>query len=167
MEGNVNFLKTEAALDNPKRLSAVQRLTESALPINQIQAVLKELATKIDVRLTAATYLDNNTLYFIATSEGAADGIPRETSHCQYVIGTGRYLCITDVNSDPMWKRLARAMVNNKPLNAYLGFPLKYQGETVGAVCAVDERTRNWTTDDQYEVLHASKAVAKLLEEST
>ena len=155
-----------AALDNPGRSDAAQRLLAAlpTKPLGGIEVALSGLAQRLQVPITAATVLDGATQHFIATSAGPHPPEPRETSHCQYVIASGEPLCISDVATDTVFSKLARLLLSGQPLNAYLGYPLHYEGHVVGAVCAVDVRARVWSPDDQYEVLVAVRDVEVLLD---
>lgn len=158
----MNFAQVDERLDSPERMTAVEHLLARNLPVEAVQARLARLGEEIDA-LTAATVLDGKRQHFLATSAGPMDATPREASHCQYVIGTGRFLCITDTQASPTWRRLARILVGKEPLQAYLGFPLRYEGQTIGSVCAVDAKARAWSSEDQFAVYVASREIERLL----
>lgn len=155
-----------AVLDDVPRLAAIAHLEALDLPVAQIEKVLGSLAYRLGGEpLCAATYLDATSQHFIATSEGPLEDTPREISHCQYVIATGAWLCLNDA-SVPVSRlvKVRRALIKGEPLAAYLGFPLTFDGQTIGAVCAADIHTRVWSTDEHYAVYKASIAVRDLLE---
>lgn len=158
-----NFARTDKRLRSPERVAAAQALLAEHPPLGRVERQLTDLATRLGVTLTAATVLDDETQHLLATSDGPMESTPATSSHCQYVIGSGEFLCISDAATDSTWKRLHRALVRGEPLTAYLGFPLRYHGEIVGAVCAVDTHSREWTSDEQYEVYRVSRVISDLL----
>lgn len=158
----------DLATNNEKRLIAVANLRLLLVaPVARIEVVLTKLAVALDAPLAAATIIDENSQHFIATNTGPLGSEPRNTSHCQYVISRGQFLCITDVTSEPVWNRLKRHLIGDKLLTSYIGFPLRYQSQIIGTVCVVDNRPRKWTSEDQFEVYRASRYVGNLLKEAS
>lgn len=154
----------DATLDDPGRLSVTQRVIAVQWPRPELQTMLDELAGVVRVPFTAATLLDGSEQHFLATNGGPVASCSRETSHCQYVIATGRFLAIADTQASPLWSRLHRQMLGRKPLQAYLGFPLRVLDQTIGAVCAVDVVRHDWSTDDQFAVYDTARRAGLLLE---
>lgn len=77
--------------------------------------------------------------------------ISRETplshSFCQYVVADEKPLVISDARLDP---RLADNLaIPDLQVIAYAGWPLlDADGSTVGSLCAIDSRPREWTPED-------------------
>lgn len=155
-----------AVLDDSKRLAAVRHLASLAAPVAQIEAELRALAQTVggETTLCAATYLDGEEQHFIATSDGPMEPLERHISHCQYVIATGAWICLNDAATPvgPLLK-VRRAILRGEPIAAYLGFPLYYDGEVVGAVCAADMQTRTWTPQEHYAVYRSSITIRDIL----
>jgi GAF domain-containing protein len=158
--------ETARALDEFSRLAAVEILKTVDVPVDDITAVLEQLAERLGgVPLAAATYLDGKVQHFIATNQGPREDLDRGVSHCQYVIGTGAFVCIQDASMrESGWSKLKRSLLNGEPLAAYLGFPLRFAGEVVGAVCAIDTNPRVWTADEHFAVYRAGVTIGRMLE---
>lgn len=153
------------AMDDPDRLAVVRRIVKAQWPIPEAQALLTELAADRDVPFAAATLLDGSEQHFLATNGGPLQSCSRDASHCQYVIASGTFLAICDTASSPLWRRTTRRRINGKPLQAYLGVPLRVHGQVLGAVCLVDTKPRpEWTSDDQYEAYRTARRISEHLE---
>ena len=74
--------------------------------------------------------------------------VPLTNSFCQHVVTGGAPLIVTDSRADP---RLAGNLaVTEDSVIAYLGVPLYApSGHILGALCAIDEQPREWTTADR------------------
>lgn len=157
-----------AALEERTRLDAVQQVMALEIPVDQIQALLTSLADLLGGSpLCAVTVLDGTTQHFLATSDGPMADMEREVSHCQYVISTGEFICIRDASlPESRWSKLKRSLIKDEPLAAYLGFPLRFHDQTIGAVCAADSTAREWTAEQHFAVYQASRAVRKILEQA-
>lgn len=164
LAGGMEFV--EKAVNDPARLAVVTRIIKSAgWPSQQVQTVLTALADDLECQFSAATLIDGSHQHFLATNNGPLEACSRDASHCQYVIATGSFLAINSADASPLWRRLARLGIGGKPLQAYLGAPLRVEKQVLGAVCVVDTEPREWTSEDQYAVYAASRKVAGILEE--
>jgi GAF domain-containing protein len=69
-----------------------------------------------------------------------------ESSYCQYVVALDDTLVVTDSATDDL--------VHDHPatldmgIRAYLGVPVRHDGQTLGSFCVVDTEARQWTDDD-------------------
>jgi len=68
--------------------------------------------------------------------------IPAEESYCQHVVAFDDVFVVDNARTD--------ALVANHPatadgVRAYLGVPIRKNGQTVGSFCVVDTKPRRWT----------------------
>lgn len=154
----------EEALLNVQRLLVVDRIVRKQWPVPEVQEMLVDLAAYVDAPFAAATMLDGTTQHFLATNGGPMETCSRDTSHCQYVITTGTFLAIHDAATEVPWKQRARNIILGKRLQAYLGVPLKVDGQVIGAVCVVDTEAHEWTPDEQFETYRVARKVSEILE---
>ncbi len=88
----------------------------------------------------------------------AQNGLPepvatqRETplthSFCQHVVAREEPLVVTDAHVHPLVKD--NAAVHELSVKSYMGMPLKGEdGHTLGALCAIDTKPRQWTEEEQ------------------
>ena len=99
-----------------------------------------------------------------ASSGWAADdrGTPIAYSFCRHVVATGRPLVVKDARADPLVAD--NPAVDELDVLAYAGIPLVDDGgQPIGALCAIDDRPRDWR-DDEVLLLHrlAERAIAEL-----
>ncbi len=163
------FAGVERRLRDAGRLAVVERVMAlEPRPLPELSAILRELSEEVRVPFAAATLLDDRDQRFLATA-GVPAGMelpvdPVEGSHCQYVIASGSFLCVSDARVDPMWRRLTRVMVGGAPLVAYAGFPLRVSGELMGSVCVVDMVPRSWSPDELFAVYGAARRAGDVLD---
>jgi hypothetical protein len=98
----------------------------------------------------------------LADDLAAAGQTPLSHSFCQHVVATGRPLVVSDAREDPLL-RTNRAVDEHGTI-AYAGVPLTTRdGHTLGALCAIDERPREWSADDIEALVDlAASAVAEI-----
>ncbi len=67
--------------------------------------------------------------------------IPREHAFCNRVVDSGEALVVSDANED---ERFARnpILINDNKVVFYAGTPIDVDGETIGAVCLIDNQPR-------------------------
>ena len=109
----------------------------------------------LGVPTVAVSLVDSNRQFFksamgLPPPVAACRESPLSHSLCQYVVGSGKPLCIPDAFSDPVWKR--SGAVTEWKTGAYLGVPLRVETpngpQVVGALCVLDGVPRNWTNHD-------------------
>lgn len=160
------FDEVDRQLDDAARLRAVQLVLATDLP-PEVEQVTHDLADEVGVPYAAVTVLDARDQHVVAATAGPSS-CARESSHCQYVVGTGSVLAINNTEASSLWRRLRRNLVGGMPLQAYLGVPLLVgrpgAQEVIGAVCVVDVEPRVWTAPDHLAVTVAARKVARLLD---
>lgn len=162
----IDFDQVDARLNAPERLEAVTEILERRPLPDSVREEIEALAHRLDTPFAAATVLDDRYQHFIATNSGPFESCERDNSHCQYVISTGIPLAINNTQESSLWRRLYRIAVDGVPLQAYLGSPLKYNDQVLGAICVVDFKPRIWTAEDHYQVSETARRVSEILEES-
>lgn len=79
---------------------------------------------------------------------------------CQHLVLQGKSLAIEDTHASPTWADVKS--VREGVVGAYLGVPVRFQGEMVGSLCAVSHEPRAWQAQD-----HAlMQSLAKLAEDA-
>ena len=66
---------------------------------------------------------------------------------CQHLVLRGSCLVIDDTHASPTWADVKS--VREGSVGAYLGVPVRFQGELVGSLCAVSHVPRVWQARDQ------------------
>ncbi len=145
-----------ALLDSPARLRLLAPPLRSRVP----DAVLQELVSRA-VRATgfplAVVSLVLEQTQLLRAQAGLPPGLvlsretQREHGLCQYLVTGGQALEVYDAWADP---RLPQALVRAHGLRAYVGIPLRLQGQVVGGLCVMDVQPRA-LTDAQRVALRA------------
>lgn len=114
---------------------------------------LTQLARALLVAPISLTTFVTDSRQFLKSQVGLAEpwATRRETplshSFCQWVVADGRALVVEDATTH----RVLRENKAIQDLNvvAYAGMPVTgARGHSVGAMCAIDSRPRNWTPED-------------------
>lgn len=65
----------------------------------------------------------------------------RSASFCQLVVKAENELIVNDAAADP---RVPKDAVDAYSVGAYIGVPLRHDGEVIGSLCAIDSAPRQW-----------------------
>jgi GAF domain-containing protein len=69
-----------------------------------------------------------------------------EASYCQYVVALDDTLVVTDSTGDDLVRD--HPATQDMGIRAYLGVPIRDDGQCLGSLCVVDTEARQWTDDD-------------------
>lgn len=138
------------AVHDPRRLAAVRRSalldTPAEEPFDRLAALA---ATLLEAPFAFVTVVDGARSFW-KSAVGVEPGVrqnPVEESFCQYVVGSGRELVVSDAANDPRTR--ANPSVRAMGVAAWAGFPLRAPGgEVLGSFCVVDSALRDWTARD-------------------
>ncbi|WP_433221442.1 GAF domain-containing protein [Dactylosporangium sp. CS-047395] len=91
---------------------------------------------------------------------------PLTHSVCQYVVGSGAALTITDARRDPVLH--TSDAIRDLGVVAYAGVPVRDRtGHVLGALCAIDTRPRPWTEREISTLRHIAAECLPRLRNST
>lgn len=65
---------------------------------------------------------------------------------CHFTLDSDEMLVIDDTHSDPVWR--AVPTVETLGVRAYVGVPIKLDGQTIGSFCVIDTQPRQWDSED-------------------
>lgn len=140
-------LRQSGLLDTPRE-PAFDRLTAFA-------------SSMLKVPVTLMSLIDSERQFF-KSAFGLPDPLStlRETplshSFCQHVTNSGKPFLVEDARAHPLVKE--NPAVTDFGVLAYAGVPLcDSDGYTLGALCAIDRKPRNWS-DEEVELLRALAA---------
>ena len=143
--------KREKALNNPARLAA---LHGTGLLDTEVEEVFDRL-TRMGVRLLGvpAAFISlvdaDRDFYKSACGFGEPLASERELTgptFCHYTVQRTEPLVIRDTRADPFYSQIPT--VRTLGVAAYVGIPLTVDGQTIGALCAIDIKPRDWTSDE-------------------
>ena len=139
-------------LDAPDRIAALADLEILGAPTERSFELLTELTADIlEAPVALLTLVTDERQFFVgSTGLGEPWSSSRETplshSFCQYVAKRGEPLIIQDAREHP----LVCDNLGIKELNVvgYLGAPLLHEGQSLGSLCAIDQKARKWTNSE-------------------
>ena len=149
-----------SVLTSPARLAALHNsgLLETGTE-DRLDTFTRLAAQLLNVPTVLISLVDAERLFVksVATSQDAcvSGWQPLESTYCREVVGTGRSLVVADAWNEP---ELSESV--NK-VRGYAGMPITTNdGHVLGALCALDERPRDWTKRD-VDVLSALATAVK------
>jgi len=151
-------------LSSPTRLAALRATGLLDGTANPVLDRLTRIVTRLlAVPIALVSLVDDQRQHFAGlTVPGgravAERGAPLSLSFCQHVVRTDDRLLVSDASTHPLVRgNLARTELG---VVAYAGVPLRNaEGETLGALCAIDTMPVNWTSE-QIEALEDLAAAA-------
>lgn len=141
----------EAALAAPARLAAVVRseLLDSK-PEAAFDALTQLAAALVHVPASFVTILDRGRDFYksqVGFPPILADAQQFEgRTFCQHMLVHDASLVIPDTAVSPSWQ--AVPSVDAFGVRAYVGIPLRLDGQTIGSFCVIDREPRAWTTEE-------------------
>ncbi len=150
-QGPAAVLTAGPVLDDPRRLLAVR---ETGLLDTEVEAAFDRL-TRFAVRLVGipASFIslvdENRDFYKSSCGFGEPLASVRELhgpTFCHFTVQSTAPLIIPDTRADARYRDVPT--VQSLGVAAYVGIPLVFAGQVIGAFCAIDTVPRNWTTHD-------------------
>jgi len=149
--GSDGAIAREATRLDPARLVA---LHATGLLDSEVEEVFDRL-TRLGVRLLGipAAFISlvdaERDFYKSACGFGEPLASARELAgltFCHFTVQRDTPLVIPDTAGDPLYARVPT--VRTLGVAAYVGVPLVVQGQSIGALCAIDVKPRAWTADE-------------------
>jgi PAS domain S-box-containing protein len=145
-------LTTQAVIRDPRRLRILHGLDLLDSAAEEAFDRFTRLASRMLGAPAALISLIDADRQFLKSAVGlpepwaSARETPLSHSFCQYAVGLGEPLIVTDARLHPLLRQAQDT--TDLGMIAYAGFPLMVDGEAVGALCAIDEQPRSWTDDE-------------------
>lgn len=140
-----------SCLSNIDRLRAVEASGLTTTSNHGLDVLARVTSQRLRAPMAFVSIVDDDTVYF-----AGADGISgelaatrqnsAEASYCQYVVALDDVLVVNDSLTDPLVH--AHPATTEGGVRAYLGVPLRLDGQCLGSFCVVDVRPRRWSDDD-------------------
>ncbi|HYO66563.1 MAG TPA: GAF domain-containing protein [Archangium sp.] len=132
--------KDMSVLDNAERLSSFDAPLLDVTPDPELQALVSEATALTGFPIGLVSLVVRKIQFFRAQVGLPPDlsamlATDRCTSFCQFVVARDAGLEIEDATREP---GLPTDLVERYGIRAYVGFPLKVMGQTVGSFCVID-----------------------------
>ena len=143
---------SSAAVRDPARLQAVRRsgLLDSP-PEERFDRLTRVAAHALNAPVALLTVVEDDR-QFLKSSVGLAEPwhskreMPLSHSFCQHGVGCAD-LVVADAREHPLLRN--SPAIADLGAIAYLGIPLRTtEGYELGAICVIDHRRRDWSTDE-------------------
>jgi signal transduction histidine kinase len=138
-------------LNSPTRLAAVKRSGLLGSEAEESFDGLTQLAARLlNVPASFISIVDSGRDFYKSQvgfpAELARARVTQGRTFCHYTLAGDEPLVIDDTHGDAVWKALAT--VETLGVRAYVGVPLKFDGQTIGSFCVIDNQPRHWTGDE-------------------
>jgi len=157
-------------LTEPLRLEAVQAsgLLDSP-PEPEFDRLTRLAAQLLDAPAAFVTVISGDRQYLKSAvadgerSEQAGSSTELDRSFCQHAISSNEPFVVQDAREHPLVKdnkAVAEGVI------AYAGIPLHtHDGESIGALCVVDSKPRQWSGEDVENLRALARAAMQLIDE--
>ena len=161
----------ESLLSDPIRLEAVKESAAVAArgkSSSRFDSITKDVASLVKAPLALVTLVDDEAQHFVGACGILPPGVAevRKTaltsSFCQYCIQSGRPFIVENSLYHPVVYN--NGAVTDLNVAAYIGVPLKVGVHTVGALCAIDSKPRDWKPEELLVLMEYAGKVADVLE---
>jgi signal transduction histidine kinase len=136
----------------PSRLAVLRGLGILDSPEEESFDRISRLAARLlKAPVALVSLIDANRQYFksavgLVEPWQSSRETPLESSFCKYVVKDGAPLAINDARTNPAHR--GNPAIGTLGVVAYLGCPLVYRGEVLGALCIIDNKPREWSEED-------------------
>ncbi len=161
-----------AAVHDPRRLQAVRRsgLLDSP-PETRFDRLTRVAASALDAPVALLTIIDEER-QFLKSCAGVGEPwassreLPLSHSYCQHALGSADPLVVTDAREHPLLH--SNPSISDLDAIAYVGIPLHTpDGHSLGALCVIDHRPREWRSDEIALLHDIADAVKDEIERGT
>ena len=157
MNENNIFLPAKLPSNESRRLEAVRRTGELDVDNKDLFIVFNELAKQIsNMPVSYTGLMDQDRQFFlchIGMPDDLPDSIPRESTFCQFALGSIKPLIVNDCKNDKRFKN--HPIVCGPPyVTFYGGFPIINEaGYILGTLCVTDTKQDANLSISQIELL--------------
>lgn len=134
-------------LADPVRLEALRRSGLLGRPATErLRRLVRTAAEMVQADAAQLNLVDEHLVHHVAlwpVPDGPEGPWPSEQSGCQHVVG-GEVFAVQDSVLHPLTCELPWTGT----WRGYLGAPVLFQGEPVGALCVLTRQPREWTSVD-------------------
>lgn len=153
--------------DDPKRLSVLDEVVTGRAIDVQLDALVSGVAAAAGAPMALINIITEDTQFSRSYIGMGADFearrvAPREQTFCQFVVRDELPFVVQDAAED---ERVPRALAAEHGIRAYVGVPLRYQGQVIGSVCALDVVPRTFSASQVEAVEGLANYIAGRLEE--
>ena len=147
-------------------LDRIQAVTDSGIlqpsRRQRLDALTQEASERLHTPMAFVSILDDQWLHLAGATglTGELEETRRnspEASYCQYVVALDDVLVVTDSGRDDLVRE--HPATTEMGVRAYLGVPLRANGQCLGSFCVVDTSVREWTDDDLVELERLGREV--------
>ena len=147
-----------------RRVATLQSLgVLDTLPEQFSASVVAAAAAIVNVPIAAISLVDENRNWFKGACGLDAAEVPRDLAFCAHTILSNVPFVVEDLAADPLF--IDHPLVVGPPhARFYAGFPLIVHGQSVGALCVIDDRSRRLATTQIERLLKLARGLAAWLE---
>lgn len=133
----------------------------------KLQSIVEEAAKDLDTPIALVTLVMEHIQFFKAhygLPEDLAQirGTDRDVSFCQYVVGKEQPLIVEDARRDAL---MPQELVEKYDVIAYMGMPIRVNGNVVGSLCVIDTKPRVFSSEQKRELEKLALLVNARLDE--
>lgn len=150
-ETNEETTRLAALVNAPARLAAVERARLLDTPAEEaFDALTRMAAALLRVPASFVSVVDRDRDFY-KSQAGFPDALADArqlvgVTFCHHTLSSSGPLVISDTHAEPGWR--AVPTVDSLGVRAYVGVPLRLDGETIGSFCVTDTVPRAWSVEE-------------------
>lgn len=157
--------RIDALGNDDSRLAAFSGKLLDDAPDDALQELVEQAAQDLNAPIALVSLVLSRTQLFRAHSGlpaelAVARATDRDLSFCQFVVRDGTPF---EVNDAPRDTRVPQGLVGLHGIKAYLGMPVKANGEVVGSMCVIDTAPRAFSDVERAALSELSERVSERL----
>lgn len=159
-------LRIYELLRDAERLHAVDATGMMDTPPEDVfDRITSTVSLVLNAPVAQITFMDEHRQWLKSSIGFEAQELPTETSFCAYTLENSDVPTVSlDATKDPRFASNP-FVIDGPQIRFYAGFPIKFNGQNVGTICAYDMEPHEELTPEQNEVLiKLSREVSDLLE---
>jgi len=138
------------AIDAPARTAAVARLQFADLPEEAFDSATRLAARLLGVPASFVSVVEAERDFYVSqvgfpAKVAAARQLTGQT-FCHFTLESDKPLVINDTHSRAEWKSVPT--VTTLGIQAYVGVPIRVDGQNVGSFCVIDMVPREWSAEE-------------------
>lgn len=158
-------------INDPAREAALAQAGLDVHSDDALDAVSRLAAAVLGVPTGLVSIVDSSGQRFVGAAGLSGEleitrGTPLSHSYCRHVVESGLPLVVGDARTHPVTR--GNPAITDYTAIAYAGYPIvTSEGFTLGTVCAVDERPRQWSQRDLDTLRDLARLTARLIDART
>lgn len=153
-------------LSETERLRRLEELNIiESLEEEEYNCLTKVVAAILDVPIAFLGFIDRDREWFKSQVGFDTPEIERDICFCSHAILGTEPMVVTDATKDPRFAHNPLLSPDSLAIRFYVGVPILYKGEAVGALCGIDTKPRELTARQSEALKEVALVTMRMLDQ--